>query len=56
MGNSEAIGWTDCCGNKCYEDKGVLLIGAHSPLQFDARDLGFSFLGSGGGTDECGLV
>ena len=26
-----------------------------SPLQFGACDLGFSFLGSGGGADECGL-
>ena len=26
-----------------------------SPLQFCACDLGFSFLGSGGGADECGL-
>ena len=26
-----------------------------SPLPFGGRDLGFSFLGSGGGADECGL-
>ena len=40
---------------KVIRQKRVVIVHPPSPLQFGARDLGFSFLGSGGGAGECGL-